>query len=126
MKSYDIQKIWHIKIYCDDISETIRRFGADYDIFVKDKDYFRSLSMCIMQIGELSKNLSEEFRTNTSSIISWDVIDSMSSHALYIFVHTFDSKEKNLVWKMATEDIPMLSQFCYNVIHYSYYNAVSG
>jgi uncharacterized protein with HEPN domain len=125
MKNNDIQRIWHIKIYCDDIMETIGRFGADYNIFVKDKDYYRSLSMCLMQISELVNDLSEDFRNNISNIIPWEYIDVMNSHMLYLFVHICDSKEKELIWQMATTYIPALSLFCENVVHYHYYNAIN-
>jgi len=62
MNSADIQRIHHIKTYCEDIAETIERFGKDYDPFTRDRDYFNSVSMSMMQIGELSASLSDEFK----------------------------------------------------------------
>lgn len=54
MKDTDLQRIQHIKTYCEDIAETIARFGNDYNIFSFDRDYVNSVSMSMMQIGELS------------------------------------------------------------------------
>jgi hypothetical protein len=51
MTGGDIQHLQHIKTYCEDIAETITRFGGDYDTFAHDKDYFKSVSMSMMQIG---------------------------------------------------------------------------
>jgi len=65
MNSSDLQRIFHIKTYCEDIAETIARFGLDYDAFTQDKDYFKSISMSMMQIGELSAGLSDDFKTKT-------------------------------------------------------------
>jgi len=38
MNSGDIQRIYHIKEYCEEIAETIERFGRDYDTFSQDRD----------------------------------------------------------------------------------------
>lgn len=54
MANPDIQRIQHIKKYCERIAKTIERYGHDYDIFLSDDDYFDSISMKIMQIGELA------------------------------------------------------------------------
>lgn len=53
MENSNIQRVKHIKVYCEEIAETVNRFGAEYDIFSADKDYVKSISMSIIQIGEL-------------------------------------------------------------------------
>ena len=50
----DMQRLTHIRDYCDEIQKTILRYGRDFDIFNEDADYQRSISFCILQIGELS------------------------------------------------------------------------
>ena len=72
MKDSDIQRIEHIRDYCLDVQDTIRRFGADYEKFLSDKDYYKSISMSIMQIGEISAGLSDGFKENSKPKFSGD------------------------------------------------------
>ena len=69
MESRDHLLILHIKTYCEDIGKSIQRFSADYKIFSADTDFFNSVSMSIMQIGELSLGLSDEFKNSTREIV---------------------------------------------------------
>ena len=49
----DISILEHIISYCDQIAETIRRFGDDYEVFAADCIYRNAAALCILQIGEL-------------------------------------------------------------------------
>ena len=51
MMSPDLQRIQHIRDYCDEIRKTIQRYGADFAVFDQDADYQRSISFCILQVG---------------------------------------------------------------------------
>ena len=77
MMSPDLQRIQHIRDYCDEIRKTIQRYGADFAVFDQDADYQRSISFCILQIGELSGGLSEEYRKVTSSRVQWGPMKGM-------------------------------------------------
>ena len=33
MVNSDIQRVYHIKTYCEDVAETIARFGDSFDVF---------------------------------------------------------------------------------------------
>lgn len=35
----DLQRIEHIREYCDSIEKTIQRYGKSFDIFDSDPDY---------------------------------------------------------------------------------------
>jgi uncharacterized protein with HEPN domain len=98
--------------YCEDIATSIRRFGADYEIFAKDKDYFNSISMCLMQIGELSGGLSDEFRDATRSRIQWGPIRAMRN----LFAHSYAIMSRPIIWETATKDIPELLHFCTTIV----------
>ena len=98
----------HIIKYCKDIAEFIDRFGKDFDIFTNDKAYFNAVSMCILQIGELSAGLSEDFRLKTSDKIPWSDIKGMRN----IVAHDYGALDEALVWETATSDIPSLLTFC--------------
>lgn len=108
MKESDFRRLQRIKKYCIDIDKSIKRFGSEYDTFNKDKDYFNSVSMSIMQIGELSKGLSDEFKERTKMQIQWGAIRGMRN----LFAHTYASMSKKAIWETAKNDIPGLLAFC--------------
>ena len=61
MLSPDLQRIKHIRDYCTEIEKTVTRYGRAFAIFDSDPDYQRSVSFSILQIGELSGGLSQEY-----------------------------------------------------------------
>ena len=58
----------HIISYCDQIQEAILRFGDDRELFLKDSVYHNAVALCILQIGELVSNLSDDFRAAHTDI----------------------------------------------------------
>ena len=71
MTEPDRQRIFHIKAYCEDISDFIKRFGENFDVFITDRAYYNSVAMCVLQIGELANTLTEDFRISTENDIPW-------------------------------------------------------
>ena len=65
MTQPDRQRIQHIRDYCEEIRKTIERYGEGFAVFDQDADYQRSIAFSILQIGELSGGLSEEYRKGT-------------------------------------------------------------
>jgi uncharacterized protein with HEPN domain len=112
MNSSDIQRLQHIKTYCEDVAEAMNRFGPNYNTFIQDKDYFNSVSMSMMQIGELSGKLSSEFKSETYDKMQWGAIQGMRN----LFVHAYASMNKEVIWESAIHDIPSLLKFCDKVI----------
>ena len=108
MANRDKSVLEHIKNYCEEIGSFIERFGKDSRTFTTDRAYFNAVSMCILQIGELSNSLSEEFRAETSGVIPWVNIRGMRN----IVAHNYGSLDEKLVWETATKDIPGLLEFC--------------
>jgi uncharacterized protein with HEPN domain len=112
MKDSDLQRIAHIKAYCEDIAESVVRFGDSLDALVADKDYFKSVSMSILQIGELSCGLSDEFKDATREQIPWGLVRGMRNH----FAHRYAAMEKADIWETAVRDIPNLLKFCDGIL----------
>lgn len=112
MDSSDLQRVRHMKSYCEDVAKTIARFGADYEIFSTDTDYFNSISMSIMQVGELSVGLSDEFKRATGRQVQWGAIRGMRN----MYAHAYAKMDKIAIWQTATIDIPGLLQFCERTI----------
>lgn len=108
MQSPDLQRLSHIRDYCLEIQKTIARYGNDYAIFDKDADYQRSIAFCILQIGELGGNLSEDFRKATSQRVQWGPMKGMRN----LVAHSYGSMSREIIWETATVDIPTLLQFC--------------
>ena len=51
--------------HCRDIQNALLRFGDEFSVFRMDVDYRKSVCLSLMQVGELSGNLSEDFRLAT-------------------------------------------------------------
>lgn len=113
MVNPDIQRLQHIKNYCERIGKTIERYGHDFDIFLSDGDYYDSVSMKIMQIGELAGCLSDNFKEKTKEKMQWGMIRGMRN----LFAHTYATMDKDIIWDVATIDIPILLNFCIGVIN---------
>ena len=58
----DVSILKHIMEYCSRIEEAILFFGDDYDKFKDNNIYKDAVSLCILQIGELSGVLTDEFK----------------------------------------------------------------
>lgn len=71
---------------------------------MKDRDYFNSVSMSIMQIGELSAGLSTEFKEQPKRQVQWGPVKAMRN----MFAHGYASMDAEVIWEAATRDIPAL------------------
>ena len=108
MLSPDLQRIEHIRDYCIEIEKTVIRCGKSFEVFDKDADFQRSVSFCILQIGELASKLSPEYRTATACRVQWGPIKGMRN----LVAHNYGSMSRDIIWETAVTDIPVLKQFC--------------
>lgn len=121
MQYPDFQRLQHILDYCKEIGKTISRYGNAFEIFDCDADFQRSIAFSILQIGELSGGLSQEFRQSTSSRIQWAPIKGMRN----MVAHSYGNMNREIIWETATIDIPVLQQFCEEqVLEGQLYNAL--
>lgn len=107
-KSADIDILVHILRYCNNIRELIERFGEDIEIFKQDIAYRDSVSMNILQIGELAGRLSEEYRMETKDKLPWNAMKSMRN----FFAHNYGNMDINVIWSTAINNIPDVRKFC--------------
>ncbi len=75
--SPDLQRIFRIKEYCEEIQKTVARYGNNFEAFDADLDFQRSVAFSILQIGELGASLSESFKEATNDKIPWGAIKGM-------------------------------------------------
>lgn len=106
MKQRDETILRKIKGYCLEIQETHRYFKHDKKLFMDVKRgfiYRNSITMPILQIGELAKTLSEEFLVEYAEI-PWKMIMRMRD----IVAHRYGSLDYEIVWNTSDSDISEL------------------
>lgn len=97
----------HILSYCNEIQTTILRFGDNLDIFINNIDYRKSVSLSILQIGELAGRLSDEYRQSTTEM-PWREIRGLRN----IVAHSYGEVDFEMIFSIAHEDIDHLKSFC--------------
>ena len=107
----DLSILEHIVVYCEQIEQTIARFGDDYAVFQTDPIYRNASALCILQIGELVGKLSDEFRAAHSEI-PWRQIKAMRN----IVAHSYGTVDAETTWEVITSDIPDLKRFCASIL----------
>jgi uncharacterized protein with HEPN domain len=101
----------HIVSYCEQIEDTIARFGNDFEAFRTDTIYRNAAALCVLQIGELVGKLSDEFRIYHCSV-PWRQIKAMRN----IIVHDYGTVDPDITWEVITSDIPALKEYCQDVL----------
>ena len=104
----DAQILAHILEYCNRVEKTLSRFGRNFDIFLEDQDYMDSVSMNLLQIGELAGKFSDAYVQKTKPQMDWRAIKNMRN----MFAHDYGSMDKDRIWQTATEDVPALKAYC--------------
>lgn len=107
----DIHILEHIVSYCCQIEETVQRFGDSARVFQSDRIYRSAAALCILQIGELAGNLSEEFRARHASI-PWRQIKAMRN----LVAHKYGTIDPDTAWEVIQDDIPALKEYCRSVL----------
>ena len=102
-----VEKIILQKIigYCDDIENLQKMFGNCFEDFEKNFAFQYACGMCIIQIGELTTRLDEDFKEKNLEI-EWNQIKGLRN----IFAHDYDSVNLEILWEILTEDIPKLKR----------------
>lgn len=111
MKDRDINVLNKIVQYINEISGTVSRFELNFDRFNNDYVMKNAISMCLLQIGELSGNLTDEFKTEHNKI-PWRNIVAVRNRA----AHGYGSMDIEILWDIVTNDIPELKQYCEKII----------
>jgi len=107
----NISILKHILEHIENIFKAQKRFGNDSSIFFSDKDYFNSVCMSLLQVGELSHHLTTEF-TNAHAEIPWKNIIGLRN----VVVHGYGQLDMETIWATVTSDIPDLYRKCLGII----------
>jgi uncharacterized protein with HEPN domain len=106
----DIQVIEKISNYCSIITQILDNHNRDYEEFKTNMEFYAAVSMFEMQIGELSKSLSTEFKEQTQVSIPWTGIRGMRN----MYAHEYAKMNAEDIWNTAIELIPVLHEVCRN------------
>lgn len=110
-KERNVSILEYIIKYCKEIFDTQTYFSNSFEVFKANSIYRNSVAMCILQIGELSGNLSEDFK-ETYSGVPWRNIKGMRN----IMAHKYGEISIDTVWEAITEDVPLLYDYCNSVL----------
>lgn len=120
MQQADRQRLTHIYEYCVSIEKAIQRFGSDFQSFDCDEDFQHSLSFCLLQIGELGGDLSEEYRRETANRVQWGPMKAMRN----MVAHGYGKMDRRIIWETVTTDIPVLKAVCEEQLTFKTFSAM--
>ena len=105
--SRDIQILQKIQGYCDDIMFTHDEFHREYNTFCNNPTYRNAIALCLLQIGELVKKLSDDF-TQSHPSIPWRAIRGMRN----VVAHEYGNIDIDTIWETSEAGIMELRDFC--------------
>ena len=93
--------------YCKQIEGTLGRFNWDKKSFCTDYVFFNACNMCVIQIGELAGNISNDFR-GTHTEIPWRQLRGLRN----IYAHNYQGVDYDLAWDTLINDLPQIKKEC--------------
>ena len=111
MGNRNIDILEHIVRYCDEIDEARKRFGNSMEALLADSIYRNAVAMCILQIGELAANLSDEFKVEHNKA-PWQKIKGMRN----IAAHHYGKFDVEIMFNTIEERIPELRDYCLSIV----------
>lgn len=107
----NIDLLKHIINYCNEIDETIMRFGKSFVAFEKDTVYKNATALCVLQIGELTTHLTDDFKQIFTEI-PWSQIKALRN----IVAHNYGKIDSESLWETLIEDIPKLKEYSNKIL----------
>ena len=107
MQERDSNIIEHMLRYCQEIDTTLSYFGASEETFYANCIFRNSVSLCLLQIGELARKLSPEFVSEHPEQ-PWHKMRGMRN----VVAHEYGTIDIETVWNTATKSIPPLRAYC--------------
>lgn len=97
--------------YCKRIEGNLERFEHSYSAFENDFLFQDACCMCVVQIGELAAQLSEETKLSHADV-PWRIIKDTRNY----YVHAYGSIDIPSVWDTLNHDIPALKIACEKIL----------
>ena len=108
MDKHNEQILLHICAHCLDVESFIKRFGNSIEDFKNDRAFYNSMCMSLMQISDLSRDLTDNFIESTKEQIPWRAVKGLRNW----IAHEYMDLDINIIWETATVDIPVLMKLC--------------
>lgn len=96
-----------IIMYCQRIADNLERFHHDFSLFESDYLFQDACCMCVVQIGELVSQLSDDAKRRNAAV-PWRVIKDTRN----FYVHAYGAIDVPAVWDTLEQDIPALRIAC--------------
>lgn len=103
----DMQILEKILKYCEEIEFAHNEYNRSFDAFCVNPTYRNAVALCLMQIGELTNKLSQEFRDGYAEI-PWRAIRGMRN----VVAHEYGNIDVETVWETAEYGTQELREFC--------------
>jgi len=103
MKNKDIIILEKILEYCNQVDEACSMFENKYDNFLNKSVFSNACCMCVLQIGELCKVVSDDLREHEKSI-PWKEWCGIRD----IFAHQYSNLDYESAWDTIQNDLPQL------------------
>ena len=100
-----------IVLYCQRIADNLERYHQDFSAFEQDYLFQDACCMCVVQIGELVSQLSDEIKSQNKAI-PWRIIKDTRN----FYVHAYGTIDIPSVWDTLENDIPALKTACENIL----------
>jgi uncharacterized protein with HEPN domain len=111
VESRDLTILKKIIGYCDEITDANNQFGNTLENLKASSVYRNAVSMCVLQIGELSTQLTDEFKETHLGIL-WKSIKGMRN----IIAHHYGKFDVDILWNTIDGRIPELKEYCLRCI----------
>lgn len=92
IKMRDLNVIFSINKYITQMKLTLGEFNDDFERFKKSHTFYNAVSMCLLQIGELTAKLSDEFKEQNTDI-KWNKIKGLRN----VLAHDYESIEHQII-----------------------------
>lgn len=112
-KNIDILE--HITNYCEQIQSTITFFGDSFETFENDFIYRNACTLCLLQIGELTSHLSDDFK-NCCPEVPWNKIKGLRN----VVAHDYGSLNIEKLWNTLKKSVPDLYSNCKSIVNQYY------
>lgn len=105
MKNKDMIILKKILEYCNQVSEACDMFENDYEKFVGISVFQNACCMCILQVGELCKVISQELKMAENDV-PWKEWCGIRD----IFAHQYSNLDYQSAWDTIQTDLPELKK----------------
>jgi uncharacterized protein with HEPN domain len=111
MNKRDRDILEHIVAYCEEIRIAIAMFDDTLETLKTNCVYKNAVSMCILQIGELTTHFTKEFLA-TNTLVPWADIKKMRN----IAAHHYGKFDAEVLHRTIINRIPELSEYCLELL----------